>query len=61
MSRHGGFTPRGSRLREGTLTITHDDPNRNPSNIPLKGVGTQRNILKRAYEFIFKRTKDPCK
>jgi hypothetical protein len=56
-----GFTPRGGRLREGTLTITHDDPNRNPSNIPLKGVGTQRNILKRAYEFIFKRTKDPCK
>ena len=56
-----GFTPRESQLREGTLTIIHDDKKASPSRIALRGVGKHRNIFVRAYEAIFKRTKDPCK
>jgi hypothetical protein len=56
-----GFTPRGSRLRESTLTINHDDRMDNPTKVSLKGIGKHRNIFKRAYEGIFKRTNDRCK
>jgi hypothetical protein len=55
-----GFTPRKSRLRQGVLTITHDDKKATPTRIPLKGVGRHRNLLVQFFQSL-KRTKGACK
>jgi len=56
-----GFTPRKSHLREGVLTILHDDNKGNPTKIPLKGSGKARNPVRRFFQWIFNRPEDPCK
>lgn len=56
-----GFTPRKSHLREGILTITHDDKKAGATKIPLKGAGKARNPVRRFFQWIFNRPENPCK
>lgn len=56
-----GFTPQGKGLREGALSITHDDPKAAPGAVTLKGVGTARNPFVRAFDWLFRRNKSPCR
>ncbi|HEY0365895.1 MAG TPA: choice-of-anchor D domain-containing protein, partial [Pyrinomonadaceae bacterium] len=56
-----GFTPRKSHLREGVLTITHDDKKAGATKIPLKGAGKARDPVSRFFQWIFNRPENPCK